>query len=181
MTCSSPAMNLDPRTRRLSELACRGGRQGRGRGVNMQLHHTDRKYQGRIGLPQQLLHPILLHPPLDLSQPPSLPLDGLSSTAAGDSTTGTTSTGGSSTARGVLCSGEGSAAKALDRDKLRDFLSICNKLREDKVVFLSFDLKHGGKECEILQISGEFLKILLIGDQPRVNRSKFYLAQPELL
>ena len=34
---------------------------------------------------------------------------------------------------------------------------------------MSFDLEHGGKECGIVQISGEFLKILLSSDQPRAD------------
>ena len=64
-------------------------------------------------------------------------------------------------------------------DKLKGRSIIHNELREDRVVFLSFDLEHGGEECGILQISGEFLKISLSGDRPRYDTASAIQRNPD--
>ena len=53
-------------------------------------------------------------------------------------------------------SGGGSADDAPDGDKLRGHSVIHNDIRQDKVVFLSFDLEHGGEECSIYRFQGSF-------------------------
>ena len=80
---------------------------------------------------------------------------------------------------GVLQSGGGGAANAPGVDKPRGRSVIHNKLREDKVVFLSFDLEDGGEECGIVQISGEFLKISRSGDQPRADKASSVCRNPD--
>ena len=46
-------------------------------------------------------------------------------------------------------------------------------------MFLSFDLEHGGEECGIVQISGEFLKISISGDQPRADIASSICRNPD--
>ena len=43
---------------------------------------------------------------------------------------------------------------------------------QNKIIYLVFDLEHGGEECGVLQLSGELVRLDLVGTNPRADKAE---------